>query len=477
MRSSRADLRADFQWVADLAARNAIACRRLDDEHIGFYSPLDPQFVDYEPLEEALAHGKRQFGIAFEVAGGGYGCFQIDYNVAPAAGRTDTAEQLELYLRDEKTRKCLDQAGITYASFVSKTLSGAFESYSDYAFYFGTNRRRGKSREDMVVYLDADAQKLETGLVHVHVSGLPPVPKKRRLPERIWRAATAPFRREQQRSAVIAGIAPLSEEDTWRRFKSDAQGRQPLIFIHGYRTPFGECLTDFALLLNNLDVYRGDTAILPILFAWPGSPKRSGSAQYRTAAALAKRSRRHALRMLEQVVDAGMGATPNLLAHSHGAELLISTMELKRETWGKPNADDALRSKVFNELVLIAPDIDRETFQQAHDEIGNMVRRISVYYNQEDLPLELSDWLRQIGPRLGSDPRDIDTQATDLIDAGHVAQGLKQHSYHMDANEVVYDLGQVLSSMPAAQRGPWLRPQDPKNPASGLWMLTRPASG
>ena len=104
-----------------------------------------------------------------------------------------------------------------------------------------------------------------------------------------------------------------------------------------------------------------------------------------------------------------------------------------------------------------------------------MVRRISVYFNQDDAPLGFSSWLRQIGPRLGKDPRGLATRGTDLIDTGQVSPKGKKHSYHMDANEVIYDLDKLLGGEPAAGRGPWIRAQDPGNPKNGNWVLTKPA--
>lgn len=473
MRSSQAELRADFDRIVASAKGNRIVLlNNYGENRISLYSPLPPDEVDYGPLEEAFLYAKLKYDIDVEVAGGGFGCLKVVLNAEVADD--DSGEQLDFFLRDEQTRACLDKAGVTYASFVSKYLLGQFESHSEFVFYYGTNRARRKSQNNRTFYGNADAKKLETGLVHVHVSGLPRRKEKLSMMRRVWQEVKrGVFGRNKKRSAEIAIISPLPDEETWQRFKKDAEGRQPLFFVHGFKTPFANCLENFALLLNNLDAYQMSPSILPIIYAWPGSPKLTFR-KYPAATGIASRTKRYMLRMLEQIVIHAKDAAPNLMAHSHGAQLLISTLELKRESWGKVGTDNGDMKSIFNELILIAPDVDEDEFEQAHDEIGNMVRRTSVYFNREDLTLKCSSWLRNIGPRLGEGSSGLGPCGTDLIDTGQVSPGVTKHSYHMDANEVIYDLNKLLGGEPAAGRGPWIRPQDPDDSNSGNWMLIRP---
>jgi esterase/lipase superfamily enzyme len=125
----------------------------------------------------------------------------------------------------------------------------------------------------------------------------------------------------------------------------------------------------------------------------------------------------------------------------------------------------------FDELVLVAPDVDADTFRRdLAPKLGKTAHRVTLYASATDEALALSQKLHGY-PRAGDAGKDlVVTPGVETIDVSQVDTGLIGHSYYDDNETVLTDLFYLLhASLPAAQR-PWLRPT-----ASGslvYWSLT-----
>ena len=112
--------------------------------------------------------------------------------------------------------------------------------------------------------------------------------------------------------------------------------------------------------------------------------------------------------------------------------------------------------RLFSEIVLAAPDEDDDAFD-TEDKLRllpSLGRRVTVYYNQKDRALLISDKTKGNPDRLGSDgPRMLDLlpKKVFVVDCGRVAgegDPKIQHSYFINCPPVAADLKATLEGVP-----------------------------
>jgi len=134
----------------------------------------------------------------------------------------------------------------------------------------------------------------------------------------------------------------------------------------------------------------------------------------------------------------------HIMAHSMGNYALRHVLqEIYKITEGSI-------PQLFDEILLIAADEDEDSFEHKHkfQFLPELARRISVYFNQEDIPLIISDLFMGNMDRLGSkgphQRSDIPANLS-LINCENVARGLLEHDYHKTEPEVRKDISYVLA--------------------------------
>ncbi|WP_460274432.1 alpha/beta hydrolase [Celeribacter sp. ULVN23_4] len=177
----------------------------------------------------------------------------------------------------------------------------------------------------------------------------------------------------------------------------DAEG----LYVHGFNTNFQEALYRAAQLSADMDI-DGDL----VLFAWPSEGQATAYLADRDAADF---SRDALAELMIQLVDARASSEPlPVLAHSMGARL---TMEALRQLslTGRKDVIDRL------EVVLAAPDIDLDLFQEQMSVIGKTRYPVSIFVSSDDQLLGLSSRLSAGRPRVGQlDVTDPSVQAMAL---------------------------------------------------------------
>ena len=134
----------------------------------------------------------------------------------------------------------------------------------------------------------------------------------------------------------------------------------------------------------------------------------------------------------------------HIMAHSMGNYVLRWVLQELRQITGEK------LSQLFDEILLIAADEDKNSFERDNKlkHLPEIARRVSVYFNKEDFPLKLSDWLMGHSERLGStgpgEPHDIPAEVS-LINCRNVATGLMEHDYHKTDQPVRRDILYVLN--------------------------------
>ncbi len=185
-------------------------------------------------------------------------------------------------------------------------------------------------------------------------------------------------------------------------------GRNILVFIHGFANTFGDAITRAAFnreWFANHGISGADTAV--IAFSWPSRGRVVSLPlpwdAYQDDQKAATNSGMHLLRFLSNLLPMLEKARKNgrrtfLLAHSMGNLALQGAIG----TWFAYGNGEA---KMFDEVILAAPDVEHTAFGNgASDHLRDLRRlsqRISVLYSQADKVLDdLSETVNG-GPRLG----------------------------------------------------------------------------
>jgi len=153
-----------------------------------------------------------------------------------------------------------------------------------------------------------------------------------------------------------------------------------------------------------------------------------------------------------QAVSERTGATSvHIIAHSMGNRLLARTLE-------RMAAKAGIKGR-FRNIVLAAPDIDRDVFGQLAAAIESKAEKVTIYASSRDKALALSRTFHGGLPRLGDNLPSLFTYpGMDSIDVSAVDSSLDGHSYFGDNDSVVTDLYYLLRGQPANFRARLRRP-------------------
>jgi predicted alpha/beta hydrolase family esterase len=197
------------------------------------------------------------------------------------------------------------------------------------------------------------------------------------------------------KKALIVPLGLESEAQWWGGLTEAANLRKGrvLIYVHGYRETFTST-SDDAAQIARLTGFDGPV----IQYSWPSQGKLLSYAVDETNMYWDQRNFR---RFLSKLAGQTWVKDIIIVSHSLGARLVIPAVEYVDRT--SANAD----SSNISNIILAAPDIDREDFERdiAEDVLSarrvNNDRRITVYVSASDKALALSRTIHGY-PRLGS---------------------------------------------------------------------------
>ena len=165
-----------------------------------------------------------------------------------------------------------------------------------------------------------------------------------------------------------------------------ANGREAVIFVHGFNNTFTEGLYRIAQLHHDLEIPG-----VALHYSWPSAAEPLGYVYDRDSIMFA----REGLEELIREAKAAGATRITLVAHSMGSFL---SMEALR--------DIALRDgRIMPELrgvILISPDIDVEVFRMQARDIGTLPQPFVIFGSDRDRVLRLSALITGQRGRLGS---------------------------------------------------------------------------
>lgn len=225
----------------------------------------------------------------------------------------------------------------------------------------------------------------------------------------------------------------------WNNVKDSSHGRRPTLYMHGYYVDFERGCKRASLFQESV----GLTGRF-LFFSWPSDGALLNYTYDEADLYWSVKPLRQTL--LEMSRRFGK-ANSNIVAHSLGARgvFLALVMMVQAEHTSTP---------LFNQVVLIAADIDAEIFNQYLPLIRPLAKNITVYVSGNDHPLALS---RQVHgyPRLGEAGKHLDgLTGINIIDVSDLPVRYPSgHLYHLYHNAVANDLAQLINEdRPASQR-------------------------
>ena len=232
-------------------------------------------------------------------------------------------------------------------------------------------------------------------------------------------------------------------------------GCDTIVFIHGYNNSFEDAIRDGAEMQKKYAIHNNQNSFKPniFVFTWPSDGQNFPPSVYSSDRRDAKASAPAFARGLLKLGDFINALDPDklcegklhLIAHSMGVYLLRWALQEMRGLTG-----DDLR-RLFEQIILTAADEDDDAFELDHKlaPLPMICQRITVYFNNHDLALVVSDKTKNNPDRLGHDgprkPHKIPAKVV-LVDVTdlHTVTDSKGHSYHLENNRVVKDIRAVF---------------------------------
>lgn len=229
---------------------------------------------------------------------------------------------------------------------------------------------------------------------------------------------------------------------TSTRFKDHA-----IIFVHGYNTAFDSAIYRTAQMSYDL---KFDGA--PFLYSWPSGGTFESYTYDRESAGQAQPYMRD---FLDLVVKETGAKSVSVIAHSMGNQPVLQIIrDLK---FSKPE------NVVINQIILAAPDVDRDNFENIAEEIKGLAKGVTLYAASNDRALNVSRRFNGGVPRAGDVPATgpMILPGIDTIDVtGAGLDGLYlNHSSYAENNALLADIGLIIQTgeRPPDKRFPLLQ--------------------
>jgi esterase/lipase superfamily enzyme len=185
---------------------------------------------------------------------------------------------------------------------------------------------------------------------------------------------------------------------------AQAEGRDILIYIHGFRYTFEQAALDAAHLSDGIR-FGGDTMV----FSWPS---KSGLFDYVSDRESAMWSRDSLERVLDAVMLSPTRTRVHLIAHSMGTMLTLEALRQLHARYGEAAAEK------IGAVVFASPDIDIDVFTSSIERLGPLARRITIVTATNDRALALSRKLAGGITRVGAaEKAQLERLGLNVIDA------------------------------------------------------------
>ncbi len=207
----------------------------------------------------------------------------------------------------------------------------------------------------------------------------------------------------------------------------NARSKDVFIFVHGFNNTFEDAARRTAQLAYDLD-FDGT----PMMYSWPSQGSMTA---YTVDEAAVNVSGRKMADFLDTIITQSGAERIHLVAHSMGNRALIEALQ----TYLARRAP-AERQHLFGQILFAAPDVDRDYFKDAIDELRPAAERVTLYASDNDYALRSSQILHG-APRAGSAGDSIvRLPGIDTIDMSSVPADTLGHAYFATNAGAIYDI-------------------------------------
>ncbi|MBC8354826.1 MAG: alpha/beta hydrolase [Planctomycetes bacterium] len=229
-------------------------------------------------------------------------------------------------------------------------------------------------------------------------------------------------------------ITPLKDDVFWQQAREQLKNaptneQDVLVFVHGFRVNFKDAAIRAAQISADMN-FPGLTAF----FSWPSLGRLIG---YVADGATIEASEPLLTEFLTQILQESGGKKIHLIAHSMGNRGVLKVME---------NVIDQVRSKnpkAFGQILLAAPDVDVEVFQQNCAVYQQAALQTTLYASPRDWAVWASsivNWHDRVGYHPPVTVFDgIDTVRVDKVDMDSIG-----HGYVGAAKDVMNDMDKAI---------------------------------
>ena len=206
-----------------------------------------------------------------------------------------------------------------------------------------------------------------------------------------------------------------------------------LLFIHGYNVSFPEAIFKAAQI-----AFDANFAGTVLAFSWPSAGSLFKYDKDRESAEFAGP---HLAQIFHLIMEEIGKKNVYIVAHSMGNQVLVDALQL---------AASSKASISISELVMAAPDVDKNVFLSKADQIRSVAKNITLYASSADKALRASGE-KSFGTRLGfvgpTGPNIFPgIETIDVTAAGDDMLGL-DHSTFSSSRAVLEDLGRLIRSL------------------------------
>jgi len=258
----------------------------------------------------------------------------------------------------------------------------------------------------------------------------------------IWRLE---FKEDPSKHVMLQSVEP-EDQTVFMKGVADrvthSQKKEVLVFVHGFNTSFEDASRRTAQIAYDMG-FDGPT----ILYSWPSQGSMNPIA-YNMDGRNAALTAPHLEDFLKLLVARSGATTVDLIAHSMGNRPV--TQALRDFSVQNPG----MKKPIFNQVALMAPDVDAALFKQMAKEMQHSANRITLYASSRDAALKVSEVFagyQRAGEGL---PNLLVVPGIDTVDASAVDTSMLgfYHSYFADSTSVLSDLFHDFLGAPAATR-------------------------
>jgi len=344
----------------------------------------------------------------------------------------------DVYLADGKTQAAADVAAqMRTQPAPSRALPNRRyvlkQGFATVRVYYGTNRAPSGDPKPAQFYGKARGE-LQYGYLDVTIPQIHQEAQLETQPR--WLEYTLSTDPASMRAhyVLLDKVVPLPQAEFVRSLRqqiNDTRSKDVFIFVHGFNNSFEDAARRVAQLAYDLD-FDGT----PMLYSWPSQASATAYAVDEAAVGI---SGRRMADFLETVVAQSGAQRIHLIAHSMGNRALIEALQ----TYLARRAPEK-RQHIFGQVVLTAPDVDRDYFTDAIQELRGAADRVTLYASDNDYALRSSQFIHG-APRAGTAGDVIVTLAgLDSIDMSAVPADALGHSYFAANSGAIFDMFRLL---------------------------------